>query len=313
MKLVRMNGGLGNQVFQYVFMRYLELSTGEDCVIEDTAFFAYTEEDRNNLAHNGYQLERIFGIKKKRLSQIMDSDVFADLVKLSNEAANPGEKRRGIIPVFKESGMDLFTVQEGDIFDDECQYCGNSFSVPLNQFSPVVKNFRGDIYYYGYWINAGWFASFANDMLKELTFPAITDEQNRKYIQMIRDAGEHSVAFHIRRGDFVTVGWVLDSSRYAGMIEKIRTKVEKPVFFVFSDDIPWVREHYREVGLKDDDEIIYVEGNIRETSYIDMQLMKECRGMVFPNSSFSYLASFLNTRPDKVAVQPTDRVVIQYS
>ncbi len=313
MKLVRMNGGLGNQVFQYIFLRYMELATGEECVIEDTAFFAYTDEDRRNLAHNGYQLERIFGIKKKRLSEMFDDDVFNEIVKRSNEPEKPGEKRRGLVPVFKESGMDLFTVQEGDIYDTECGICGNSVSVPLNQFSPIVKNFRGDIYYYGYWINAGWFASFAQKMLAELTFPPIPDERNREYLRMIGEAGEHSVAYHIRRGDYVTIGWVLDSKMYAGMVDKMRQKVEAPVFFVFSDDIPWVKEHFEEVGLRCDDRIVYVEGNIRETSYIDMQLMKECRGMVFPNSSFSYLASFLNTRPDKVAIQPTDRVVIQYS
>ena len=29
-----MNGGLGNQIFQYVFFRWLEVETGESCIID---------------------------------------------------------------------------------------------------------------------------------------------------------------------------------------------------------------------------------------------------------------------------------------
>lgn len=54
MRLVYMNGGLGNQIFQYVFFRWLEVETGESCIIDDTAFFG------SNVPHNGYELERLF-------------------------------------------------------------------------------------------------------------------------------------------------------------------------------------------------------------------------------------------------------------
>ena len=35
MQIVMLNGGLGNQIFQYIFFRWLEVRSGEQCVIDD--------------------------------------------------------------------------------------------------------------------------------------------------------------------------------------------------------------------------------------------------------------------------------------
>ena len=313
MRLVRMNGGLGNQLFQYIFTRYIEEKTGEECIIDDTELFWFTEETRNNPAYNGYQIERIFDIKHKRLSNSFDKDVFDNLVKLSNSPLKDGEKKRGLVSVFNEYGTNLLTVQEGNVYPLECEYPGMTITFPSNQYCENVIDIRGNVYYYGYWINANWFASIADIILNELKFPDIPDINNQMYMSIIKEANEHSVALHVRRGDFVTLGWALDNSVYKSMINQIRHEISKPVFFVFSDDIEWVKSNMLELGLSNDDKIEYVEGNYRETSYIDMQLMKECRGMVFSSSSFSYLASLLNTRKDKIVYQSTGRQIVYYN
>ena len=59
MRIVYVNGGLGNQIFQYVFFRWLEVVTGESCVMDDGLFFG------GSVPHNGYELEQIFGVRKK--------------------------------------------------------------------------------------------------------------------------------------------------------------------------------------------------------------------------------------------------------
>ena len=50
MKIILMNGGLGNQLFQYVFYRYIEFATGDICYIDDSAFGG------NNIEHNGFEI-----------------------------------------------------------------------------------------------------------------------------------------------------------------------------------------------------------------------------------------------------------------
>ena len=43
MKIVLMNGGLGNQLFQYVFYRYIKKHANDICYIDYSAFFGKNE------------------------------------------------------------------------------------------------------------------------------------------------------------------------------------------------------------------------------------------------------------------------------
>ena len=52
MKIVLMNGGLGNQLFQYAFYRYIQIATNDICYIDDSAFFG------KNVEHNGFEIEK---------------------------------------------------------------------------------------------------------------------------------------------------------------------------------------------------------------------------------------------------------------
>ncbi len=312
MKVVRMNGGLGNQMFQYIFMRYLEHMTGEELIIDDVDFFLPNTGLKTHDNHQVYSLDRIFGIKAKRLSEFYDRDVFTYIVDHALTPAAPGENPRGILDIFKESGMDYFPVQEGTLYEKRFHKLTNCYSTPINDYDPSIHNFQGNIYYYGYWINVKYFAHFSGNFLREFVFPELPDDKNREYMKKIKEADENSVALHVRRGDFVTLGWAIDNSVYRAMMEDMRKEIPHPEFFVFSDDIEWVKENAAEVGLLPTDGITYVEGNDAFHGYIDMQLMKECRGMIYSSSSFSYLASILNTRKDKIVLQPTARQVLYY-
>ena len=59
MIIIRFHGGLGNQMFEYAFFCYMQKVYGDKTqVVADITWF-----DRNHNVHNGYELERVFGIK----------------------------------------------------------------------------------------------------------------------------------------------------------------------------------------------------------------------------------------------------------
>lgn len=70
MKIQFLNGGLANQAFQYIFAKYYELSHPWDKMYMDDSYFAL------HTVHNGYELEKVFGIRPHMLSECFTPEVW---------------------------------------------------------------------------------------------------------------------------------------------------------------------------------------------------------------------------------------------
>lgn len=293
MRLVMMNGGLGNQVFQYIFARYIEEKTGEPCMIDDLAFHC----NKDKVSHNGYEIEKIWGIKLDLLSDHFTPDVVHEMARLVFPTGDPvtlsayEEKSTPLVDILRACDIDLTVVEEGNTYR-AWKYKGTTFSVPMNQYYPEVLHYAGDLYYFGWWINGHWFSEVKDTIRREMTFPIPPDKNNRQLLKKIEST--NSVSLHVRRGDFLDIGQGLPSEIYYKMVRNMSENVSKPSFFIFSDDIPWVKAHMEELGFQKGDKCTFVEGNTGENSYLDLQLMSSCKGMIVGNSSFSYLAALLN-------------------
>jgi hypothetical protein len=71
------------------------------------------------------------------------------------------------------------------------------------------------------------------------------------------------------------------------------------VFYVFSDDIAWVRENLP-ITLP----CVYIDHNRGTESHRDMQLMSRCCHHIIANSSFSWWGAWLNPSAEKIVVAP---------
>ncbi len=295
MKMQFLNGGLANQTFQYIFARYYELSYPGECMYLDDTYFAL------NTVHNGYELEKVFGIKPHMLSQCFDEEVWNFILE---------EKRIGksVPRIFCENGIDTYMVSD---VGDKCQaynpFTGKVIAVPSCEYVPEILEMSGNVYYHGYWITKEWFEKYGEEFQKELTFPEIQDEKNKGYLKKIMNT--RSVSIHVRRGDYVTLGWAPEPEIYKSNIDFfVERQGNDWELFVFSDDIAWCREHQDILGLTSFPTVHFVEGNVQGRNYIDLQLMSQCEGMIMSNSAFCYLAFLLNTRK-KVVINCTTRKI----
>jgi len=281
MKIQFFNGGLANQAFQYVFARYYELSHPGEIMYLDDSYFAL------NTVHNGYELEKVFGIRPHMLSECFDAEVWEYILE---------ERRQGksVPQILCENGIEMRMISEiKNGFQKFNPFDGKITFAPLNEYCPEILEEEGDIYYHGYWIHKKWFETYRTEFLKEFEFPEITDSKNQKYLDHIQNV--NSVSIHVRRGDYVTLGWALDVRWFRMCMERFKAAVPgKWELFVFSDDIPWCKEHQRELGFDMLNGITFVEGNMNGKNYIDMQLMSKCKAMIMSNSAFCYLAELLN-------------------
>lgn len=281
MKIQFLNGGLANQTFQYIFARYYELSHPGEIMYLDDSYFA------QNTVHNGYELEKVFGLKPHMLSACFDADVWEYMLK-------ERKKGKSIPQIFCESGTEMYMISEvGKAHQGFNPFDGSVCTIPCNEYLPKVLDARGDVYYHGYWINRQWFDAFQDVFRQELRFPQLTDAKNIQYMQDIKDS--HSLSMHVRRGDFVKLGLAFRPDDYRCIAERFVERYTADwELFVFSDDIKWCSENSSALGCHLFQKVHFVEGNTKGSNYIDLQLMSSCKGMLMSNSSFCFLAALLN-------------------
>lgn len=291
MKIQFLNGGLANQAFQYIFCRYYELSHPGDVIYMDDSYFSL------HTVHNGYELERVFGIKAHMLSECLTKDVWDFML---SEKANG----KSIPQILCENGIETYMISEIENYGNFNPFNGKVYLLPSRQYHPQILDISGNVYYHGYWINPHWFYKYRHILLDDFCFPEITDSKNLDYVQKI--LGSDSLSVHIRRRDYVSLGWATAPDIYKACAEKILSELPGSWhLFVFSDDIPWCRKHAKELGFDLFEHTTYIEGNMKGENYRDLQLMSMCKAMILSNSAFCYLAALLNTRKKHI-INPTD-------
>ncbi len=171
-------------------------------------------------------------------------------------------------------------------------------------FEPTILNLTGDQYLDGYWQSPRFFEDIRGTLITEFTLRTPLPETGEFYKQALTQDG--SVSLHVRRGDYATnpkttgeMG-VCSLEYYKIAIEHIRTVVDTPRFFVFSDDIAWAREHL----LLEESEVIFV-SDASLTDAMELALMSLAKHNIIANSSFSWWSAWLNQNPSKVVIAPT--------
>jgi hypothetical protein len=126
----------------------------------------------------------------------------------------------------------------------------------------------------------------------------------KKYLKTIKST--NSVSIHIRRGDYLKNNTfkTLSLSYYKKGIEIIKQNVVQPEFYLFSDDLEWVKQKFSWLSNSTIVEIIEDEGKGNPVFIEDFTLMKYCKFNIIANSSFSWWASYLNENHSNLVLSP---------
>ena len=208
MKIVKIHGGLGNQMFQYAFALRLA-AEGRDEVCIDTGGF----DDQP--AHNGFELGRLFSVSLP-------------------EAPREVVKRLAIRPMgILNRVRRKYLTKRSHIIDRKFGY------------QPELLSLEGDAYFEGYWQSEKYFAPIAAEIRSAFTFRQALAKRNEG---ILAAADRPLVSVHVRRGDYVTHDNLnLCSPRYYENAARALAEagIEPPRYLVFSDDAEYCR---RELG-----------------------------------------------------------------
>jgi hypothetical protein len=271
--VIRGFGGLGNQLFQYAAGKYYARRYGAAMRIAvDPAWNAHS---------HGYPRPCL--LSHFSITAPLAERSISDRVLLTDKAW----LKAAAAPFKSALQVQVFTEQV------EHRYC----FLPDLSLERDVKT----LYLQGYFQTSRMVEEIADELRLDLTFREPPKGKNLELLQQIRRS-RSSVSLHIRRGDFVHPREgrvVLSMEYYSHVISMVRERFVDPVFFVFSDDMPFVKENLPRKGG-----MVFVEHNDEFAAHEDLRLMSSCHHHIIANSTFSWWGAWLNPRPDKMVVAP---------
>lgn len=258
MRLIKMTGGLGNQMFIYAFyLRMKKRHTNTRIDLSDMMHYN---------VHHGYEMHHVFNLPKiefcinQPLKKVIEFLFFKKIYERKQDSSS-------LLPFDKK------------------------------YFWPLL-------YFKGFYQSERFFADMENDIRKAFTFNSeLFNEKTQTMLKQI-EHNEHAVSLHVRRGDYLepkhwkTTGSVCQLPYYINAIAEMNRRIEQPVYYVFSDDIAWVKEN---LPLP---QAVFIDWNKGVESWQDMMLMSHCRHHIICNSTFSWWGAWLNPKENKTVIMP---------
>lgn len=271
MIIIRLNGGLGNQLFQYA-AAYSLASKNNDLLKIDVA---------------GYQTDT----NQKQIYRNLDIADFS----ISAEIASPVEVKKTknrwgsfskLLRLFRQKILKLYYVD----------------------WHPAILNQVGNIYLDGYFQSEKYFLGRFDRIVEEFTLKTDLYKEIEPIVNGIQSK-PISVSLHIRRGDYaenpktMKHHLVCDVGYYERAIKYMQQKFPSLHLFIFSDDPDWVKknlflgEHTTFISSSKG-----IKNSLRPSQ--ELVLMSKCNHHIISNSSFSWWGAYLNQSASKTVLVP---------
>jgi hypothetical protein len=270
--LVKLNGGLGNQLFQYA------------------AGFALAQKNRDELKVDLSAFDTHAGSQDTlRTPDILKLSINASIATSQEVEAlkNPmGMVSRGIRFV-RQRILKRYYVD----------------------WHPEILSLKGNAYLEGYFQSENYFRDYISELFQEFSLNEEIEKEICELNERIT-ALRNPVSLHVRRGDYVSnpkiraLHHICTPQYFEQALVEMKSQLGKYDLVVFSDDISWVREHLTFEG-----DVIYVSDEKTVSGEIltapqEMTLMSRCRHHIISNSTFSWWGAHLNRKPGKVVIAP---------
>jgi hypothetical protein len=271
MIIVKLIGGLGNQMFQYAAGKQLSILHQTELLIDTS----YLDKDSNG-SYTKRELElNVFNLNLKFAS---DTDIELFNIQKSSKYS------RGLQRNFPFLFNYVYAAESGSLFNK------HFFKFPKNT------------YLEGFWQSENYFKNCKSILLNEFTPKEPINSINLEWVNKISNC--ESVFLHVRRGDYISnknhnLHNILSMDYYSKALQTIKNNYPDIEVFVFSDDLTWCKEN-----LNFEAKMHFMDANERTSFHLDLFVMSFCKHAIIANSSFSWWGAWLNNNPNKIVVAP---------
>jgi hypothetical protein len=276
---VNCQGGLGNQLFQFITGYILAKKNNINLRINI---------ERYNSYHHQFELDRFPEVHKLNIPKIKKDNFFFKIYLYLYHKFNK---------ILKISG--IYKLINYFFFLEKKEFEKSPFIFNRDLFKKkIVKN----VSIIGFFQSEKYFIHYKKIVLKLFRFPKINDKLVQYYLNLMKN--KNSVAIHIRRGDYFNntkarhFHGILGKNYYKKSINYINKKLKNPTFFIFSDDIELVKKTLPFLNNKK-----YIFTNTK-SSINDLYLMSNCKHFIIANSTFSWWGAWLSKNKHKIVCAP---------
>ena len=272
MIIVRLKGGMGNQMFQYATGRVLSIKNNTDLGLDLSYLLDRTKRPKfHKFTFRNYDLD-LFNIKAK----IIYPSSIPFIHRIPKGIIGLG------LDFFKRKFIKIKGVEKSKNFDGK------------------ILNVGPDVFLDGYWQSYKYFEDIKEVIKEDFSFKNKLLDNIKNLAEVIEM--ENSLCFHVRREDYVNnkdyeiVGKEYYNKSLNCILES--RKIDK--IYIFSDDIAWCRDN-----MKFDLPAMFVGDEYK--GFKDgghFFLMSSCRHFIIPNSTFAWWAAWLADCPDKIVIAP---------
>jgi len=278
MIIINLMGGLGNQMFQYASAKHLSIIHNTPLKIDASNFRKLTKNR-----------EHVFQLDCFNISAPQASETEISMYKPSESRGRKFMRR-----VKKTLKLPVVDMTSPYLYSEPDE----------SNFKPDFFGLGPDRYLIGYFNSYKYFAPIRDILIEEYAPREDIGEKAREMIHRIENA--NSVSIHIRRGDYIddpdvrkSIEGIITDRYYKNAIEALADRITDPHFFVFSNDMNWVRAHFR-IPFK----VTCVDINPPHRGFEDLWIMSKCRhNITAGGSTFSWWGAYLNRNADKIVVR----------
>ena len=264
MPIIKLKGGLGNQLFQYAFGRLIALRRGEELKLDKDIF-------GQRGARRSYGLEA-FNIKAEIASK-------EEVLKVKYPYGLISKALR----FFKAKFLRIFNIgYKKSLIKTKAQYLDGFFQ-SYKYLEQVERELKDEL-------------SLKNDNL-EIKYLAILEEmKNTESVAVHIRRGDYVNDAKTKKAHFICDLNYYEKA-FALIKDKLKERNLEPKFFIFSDDINFAKDN-----LKKENCIFISRPEILD--YEELILMSRAKNNIIANSSFSFWSAWLNSNPRKIVIAP---------
>lgn len=270
---IKIQGGLGNQLFQYALARALKEKNRNKEIILDLSYYLPGGVAKRDTPR-GYELDKYNIYKNIKIDYGKTPKKYIILEKLLRRTK-------------KESAFIFYK----KYLNPKENSCLIGFWQSEKYFKDIEEIVRKEF------------------TLKNRIEDREDGDLAKKNLYKILNSN-NSICVNVRRGDYVTNSMIrmhhgLISKEYfikgvEYIFERLKSKAKDLTIFVVSDDIYWCKENLKD--LEDFGKVIFMPKEISATD--TLYLISKCSHNVIANSSFCWWGAWLNENKDKIVIAP---------